>query len=106
MCSGQELLHSSRQMRRQKSISGSKFVHSNGFALRSLQCNLHRPESCDKNKSFKFAPKGKPGFHAEWLRDEPCDATTTCPRKAGAWCQLLPGDGEHEIRGLLQHSLL
>src|ERR1700723_1596081 len=53
-----------------------------------------------------FAPKGKPEFHAEWLRDEPCDATTTCPRKTGVWCQLLPGDGEHEIRGLLQHSSL
>jgi hypothetical protein len=51
-------------------------------------------------------PKGKPEFHAEWLRDEPCDATTTCPRKTGVWCQLLPGNGEHEIRGLLQHSWL
>src|SRR5579871_4853988 len=50
-------------------------------------------------------PKGKPEFHAEWLRDEPCDATTTCPRKTGVWCQLLPGNGEHEIRGSLQHSL-
>src|SRR5579863_4309160 len=49
-------------------------------------------------------PKGKPEFHAEWLRDEPSDATTTCPRKTGVWCQLLPGNGEHEIRGSLQHS--
>jgi hypothetical protein len=50
-------------------------------------------------------PKGKPEFHAEWLRDEPCDATTTCLGKPGVWCQLLPGDGEHEIRGQLSHSL-
>jgi hypothetical protein len=49
-------------------------------------------------------PKGKPGFHAEWLRDEPCDATTTCLGKPGVWCQLSPGDGEHEIRGSLQRS--
>src|ERR1035437_7730875 len=35
-------------------------------------------------------PKGKPGFHAEWLRDEPCDATTTCLGKPGVWCQLSP----------------
>src|SRR3569833_3207360 len=33
-------------------------------------------------------PKGKPGFHAEWLRDGPCDATTTCLGKPGVWCQL------------------
>ena len=33
-------------------------------------------------------PKGRPEFHAEWLRDGPCDATTTCPGKPGAWCQL------------------
>jgi hypothetical protein len=49
-------------------------------------------------------PKGKPEFHAEWLRDGPCDATTTCLGNPGAWCQLLPGDGEHEIRGLLPQS--
>jgi hypothetical protein len=50
-------------------------------------------------------PKGKPGFHAEWLRDGPCDATTTCLGKPGVWCQLSPGNGEHEIRGSLQHPL-
>jgi|ERR1019366_2626562 hypothetical protein len=33
-------------------------------------------------------PQGKPGFHAEWLRDGPCDATTTCLGKPGVWCQL------------------
>ena len=33
-------------------------------------------------------PKGKPEFHAEWLRDGPCDATTTCLGKPGVWCQL------------------
>src|SRR5580658_7187130 len=58
-----------------------------------------------KPNHSSLPPKGKPEFHAEWLRDEPCDATTTCPRKTGVWCQLLPGDGEHEIRGSLQHLL-
>jgi hypothetical protein len=67
-------------------------------------CRLNGPVIQTKHSSLP--PKGKPEFHAEWLRDEPCDATTTCPRKTGVWCQLLPGDGEHEIRGLLQHSLL
>lgn len=39
-------------------------------------------------------------FHAEWLRDEPCDATATGSRSyiVIAWCQLSPGNGEHEIR--------
>jgi hypothetical protein len=58
-----------------------------------------------KTKHSRLPPKGNLGFHAEWLRDEPCDATTTCLGKPGVWCQLLPGDGEHEIRGSLQHSL-
>jgi hypothetical protein len=39
-------------------------------------------------------------FHAEWLRDEPDDATATGLGSyiAVAWCQLSPGDGEHEIK--------
>src|ERR1700753_2083389 len=45
----------------------------------------------------------EPEFHEEWLRDGPCDATTTCLGKPGVWCQLSPkvpkGIGEHEIRG-------
>jgi hypothetical protein len=43
---------------------------------------------------------GRPEFHAEWLRDEPCDATATDPGSyiPGAWCQLSPGNGEHGIR--------
>src|ERR1700691_3713863 len=42
----------------------------------------------------------RPEFHAEWLRDEPCDATATDPGSyiPGAWCQLSPGNGEHGIR--------
>ena len=41
-----------------------------------------------------------PEFHAEWLRDEPCDATATDPGSyiPGDWCQLSPGNGEHGIR--------
>jgi hypothetical protein len=31
-----------------------------------------------------------PEFHEEWLRDGPCDATTTCLGKPGVWCQLSP----------------
>jgi len=39
-------------------------------------------------------------FHAEWLRDEPYDATATDPGSyiPGDWCQLSPGNREHEIR--------
>ena len=34
--------------------------------------------SCDKyDICYKFALRSGPGFHAEWLRDEPCDATAT-----------------------------
>src|ERR1700691_1285728 len=42
----------------------------------------------------------RPEFHAEWLRDEPCDATATDPGSyiPGDWCQLSPGNGEHGIR--------
>ena len=32
---------------------------------------------------YSSLPQGEPEFHAEWLRDEPCDATTTGPRKTG-----------------------
>jgi hypothetical protein len=41
-----------------------------------------------------------PEFHAEWLRDEPYDATATDPGSyiPGAWCQLSPGNREHGIR--------
>ena len=41
-------------------------------------------------------------FHEEWLRDEPCEATTTGSGSSipVARCQLSPGNyGEHEIRG-------
>jgi hypothetical protein len=31
-----------------------------------------------------------PEFHEEWLRDGPCDATTTCLGNPGVWCQLSP----------------
>ena len=41
-----------------------------------------------KTNHSSLPPKGKPGFHAEWLRDGPCDATTTCLGKPGVWCQL------------------
>jgi hypothetical protein len=43
----------------------------------------------------------RPGFHEEWLRDEPSEATTTGPGSyiPAVWCQLSPGNGEHEIRG-------
>jgi hypothetical protein len=44
--------------------------------------------------------KTEPEFHAEWLRDEPYDATATDPGSyiPGAWCQLSPGNREHGIR--------
>jgi hypothetical protein len=44
--------------------------------------------------------KAEPEFHAEWLRDEPYDATATDPGSyiPGAWCQLSPGNREHGIR--------
>src|ERR1700722_9997645 len=43
----------------------------------------------------------EPEFHEEWLRDGPCDATTTGSSNLRQRCQLslaLSG-GEHEIRG-------
>jgi hypothetical protein len=64
--------------------------HWHPFRRCSLDCGLRSDFHCDKTRTFKFAFTGKPEFHAEWLRDEPCDATTTCPRKTGVWCQLLP----------------
>ena len=50
--------------------------------------------------AFTLLRMGKPEFHAEWLRDEPCDATATGSRSyiPTARCQLPPGNGEHEIR--------
>src|SRR5580692_12641550 len=50
--------------------------------------------------SFFNHLRSGPEFHAEWLRDEPCDATATDPGSyiPGAWCQLSPGNGEHGIR--------
>src|SRR5207244_1745634 len=51
----------------------------------------------------KFAPhRADLEFHEEWLRDEPCEATTTGSGSSipVARCQLSPGNcGEHEIRG-------
>ena len=32
----------------------------------------------------------EPEFHEEWLRDGPCDATTTGLGNSGVWCQLSP----------------
>src|SRR5215469_9622362 len=42
-----------------------------------------------------------PEFHAEWLRDEPGEATTTGSGSSilVARCQLSPGNGGHEFRG-------
>jgi hypothetical protein len=87
-------------------------LRSRKSSIQTALGSVHCKGTCEVNgpviqtKHSSLPPKGKPEFHAEWLRDEPCDATTTCPRKTGVWCQLLPGDGEHEIRGLLQHPLL
>jgi hypothetical protein len=50
-------------------------------------CALRVPV-VSKNQ-FKFAPlKSEPEFHAEWLRDGPCDATTTGLSNSGHRCQL------------------
>jgi hypothetical protein len=63
-----------------------------GVGILSVRCD--RPcadiTTVIKINHSSLPSKGKPEFHAEWLRDEPCDATTTCPRKTGVWCQLLP----------------
>ena len=54
---------------------------------------------CYTRYIFWFGPDGvELGFHEEWLRDEPCDATTTGRCKTGSRCQLSPGNGGHEIR--------
>ena len=52
------------------------------------------------NKSILHCVRTGPEFHAEWLRDEPYDATATDPGSyiPGAWCQLSPGNREHGIR--------
>ena len=47
----------------------------------------------------RSALRSGPEFHAEWLRDEPIDATAT---ETGSSipldrCQLSPGNGDHEI---------
>jgi hypothetical protein len=58
-----------------------------------------RRKLCYTRYIFWFGPDGiELGFHEEWLRDEPCDATTTGRCKTGSRCQLSPGNGGHEIR--------
>ena len=49
---------------------------------------------------YKSTLRSGPEFHAEWLRDEPCDATATEPGSyiPADWCQLSPGNREHGIR--------
>src|SRR5579872_1130040 len=58
-------------------------------------------EAMVRNKYSSLLLKSEPGFHAEWLRDGPCDATTTGPSNSGHRCQLSPAvkSGVHEIRG-------
>ena len=56
---------------------------------RWLERGLRSIFQCVTTKTFKPVLLNRPEFHAEWLRDEPSDATTTCPRKTGVWCQLL-----------------
>ena len=52
------------------------------------------------HRTNKSTLRSGPEFHAEWLRDEPYDATATDPGSyiPGAWCQLSPGNREHGIR--------
>ena len=53
------------------------------------------------NEYSSLLLKSEPEFHAEWLRDGPCDATTTGSSNLRHRCQLsltLSG-GVHEIRG-------
>src|SRR6202049_2673697 len=52
------------------------------------------------HRGNKSTLRSGPEFHAEWLRDEPYDATATDPGSyiPGAWCQLSPGNREHGIR--------
>src|ERR1700679_998168 len=58
------------------------------------------PQAHCATSSYSSLLHGKFEFHAEWLRDEPCDATAT---GSGSYIQtargqLPPGNGEHEIR--------
>jgi hypothetical protein len=64
------------------------------LTLPSKFCNIVGTSSVFKQM------KAEPEFHAEWLRDEPYDATATDPGSyiPGAWCQLSPGNREHGIR--------
>jgi hypothetical protein len=59
------------------------------------------PEPVLQHKHSSLLLVSEPEFHAEWLRDGPCDATTTGSSNLRHRCQLsltLSG-GEHEIRG-------
>src|SRR6185437_14708910 len=68
-------------------------LHSPVVDCRTLKPGLNpRPESA-KNGLFKFALWSEPEFHEEWLRDGPCDATTTGPGNLGHRCQLSPDVG-------------
>ena len=59
--------------------------------LRAVHCKRAcvDPIPVIKTKHSVLPPKGKPEFHAEWLRDKPCDATTTCPPKNGSMVSTL-----------------
>src|SRR6185437_11746790 len=66
-----------------------------------------------KNGLFKFALWSEPESYEEWLRDGPCDATTTGSGNLRHRCQLSPDGGfqnwnrrgEHEIRGCSQQRI-
>ena len=62
-------------------------------------CNPALPVISNEYSSLLL--KSEPEFHAEWLRDGPCDATTTGLSNSGSRCQLSPAvtSGVHEIRG-------
>ena len=62
---------------------------------------LALPPALIQTKHSSLLLVSEPEFHAEWLRDGPCDATTTGSSNLRHRCQLsltLSG-GEHEIRG-------
>jgi hypothetical protein len=61
---------------------------------------LDAPPRILYHRENKSTLRSGPEFHAEWLRDEPYDATATDPGSyiPGAWCQLSPGNREHGIR--------
>jgi hypothetical protein len=65
-----------------------------------INLQLTDAQSCYTIISTSLPFLGKPEFHAEWLRDEPYDATATGSASSmpTARCQLPPGNGEHEIR--------